>query len=503
MIHHDLRHTGQSISPKNVSAAAGDQQVTISWDSVLGATSYTIYWSTSTGVSTAYYGGKIEDITETSYTFTNLINGTTYYYVVTAENTFWESGESSEVSAKPVDSGADYPDTRLDSISVGNGPRGVAVTPNGSYVYVANWGADTVSVIQTADNTLLDSISVGHEPWGVAVTPNGSYVYVANWGADTVSVIRTSDNTVVDSISVGVNPYGVAVTPNGSYVYVANRGDDTVSVIRTSDNTVVDSISVDNYPESVAVTPNGSYVYVAHPPIDTVSVIQTSDNTVVDSISVDNYPGGIAATPNGSYVYVANGSSNTVSVIRTSDNTVVDSIYVGAASSHDVAVTPNGSYVYVTLYNDDTVSVIGFSTEPEIAPPIPTNVAATPGDGQVTISWNTAVDATSYNIYWSTSSGVSKDTYEGEISTITSTSYTHTGLTNFTTYYYVLTAENSYGESDESEEVSATPPWTDIESISASGQYPSIAIGPYYEVHIVWTDNGQVYYRTSSDGGYP
>jgi len=76
---------------------------------------------------------------------------------------------------------------------------------------------------------------VGDEPVGLTVTPDGSYVYVANrrhnFANGTVSVIRTSDNTVVDTISVGHWPYGVAVTPDGSNVYVANYDDDTVSVI--------------------------------------------------------------------------------------------------------------------------------------------------------------------------------------------------------------------------------------------------------------------------------
>jgi YVTN family beta-propeller protein len=77
----------------------------------------------------------------------------------------------------------------------------------------------------------VDTITVGDHPDGIAVTPNGSYVYVANAYDDTVSVIQTSDNTVVDTITVGDHPDGIAVTPNGSYVYVANAYDDTVSVI--------------------------------------------------------------------------------------------------------------------------------------------------------------------------------------------------------------------------------------------------------------------------------
>ena len=90
---------------------------------------------------------------------------------------------------------------------------------------------------------------------------------------------------------------------------------------------------------------------------------------------------------------------------------------------------------------------------------VPENVRTSPGDSQVTISWDSVTGATSYNIYWAISEGVSKDTGT-KISDATSP-YIHTDLDNGTTYYYVVTAENDYGESDESSEVDAMPfSWT-------------------------------------------
>ena len=56
----------------------------------------------------------------------------------------------------------------------------MAVTPDGAFVYVANQGSDTVSVIATATNTETATVQVGHGPAGVAVTPNGAFVYVTN-----------------------------------------------------------------------------------------------------------------------------------------------------------------------------------------------------------------------------------------------------------------------------------------------------------------------------------
>jgi fibronectin type 3 domain-containing protein len=95
------------------------------------------------------------------------------------------------------------------------------------------------------------------------------------------------------------------------------------------------------------------------------------------------------------------------------------------------------------------------SATPGHPPTAPTGVNATAGDGQVSISWNSVSEATSYNLYWSTSSGVNKTTGT-KISNVTSP-YTHTGRINGTTYYYVVTAVNSYGESSESSQVSARP----------------------------------------------
>jgi N-acetylneuraminic acid mutarotase len=84
----------------------------------------------------------------------------------------------------------------------------------------------------------------------------------------------------------------------------------------------------------------------------------------------------------------------------------------------------------------------------------PKNVMASAGDSSTDISWNTVENATGYNLYWSTTSGVDKS--DRKIASVT-TPYFHTGLTNGTTYYYVVTSKSNLGESEVSLEVSATP----------------------------------------------
>ncbi len=85
----------------------------------------------------------------------------------------------------------------------------------------------------TPSQTAVTPITVGAEPYGVAVSPDGSSVWVANNGSGTVSRIATSNNAV-SPITVGARPYSVAVSPDGSNVWVTNISDGTVSRIDTS-----------------------------------------------------------------------------------------------------------------------------------------------------------------------------------------------------------------------------------------------------------------------------
>jgi YVTN family beta-propeller protein len=108
-----------------------------------------------------------------------------------------------------------------------------------------NTSPGTVSVIDTTTNAVTGTIAVGSFPFGVAVSPDGSSLYVANARSGTVSVIAAAGNAVINvpgscspAIGVGSFPQGVAVTPDGRKVYVANAGDNTVSVIDTGTNAV-------------------------------------------------------------------------------------------------------------------------------------------------------------------------------------------------------------------------------------------------------------------------
>jgi hypothetical protein len=134
------------------------------------------------------------------------------------------------------------------------------------------------------------------------------------------------------------------------------------------------------------------------------------------------------------------------------------------------------------------------------APSAPTGLTAAAGNAQVMLSWTASAGATSYNVKRSTTNGSGYQT----VNSPTTNSYTNTGLTNGTTYYYVVTAVNTAGESGNSNQASATP--------AAAPQPPSAptgltATGGNSQVSLAWNASGgaasyHVKRSTTNGSGY-
>ena len=158
-------------------------------------------------------------------------------------------------------------------------PAGLAVNPAGTRVYVSNYADGTISVIDTATRTVIATVRLGPcpnpssgitscVPAGVAISPDGTRVYVAHLIASgntgftgAISVIDTVNNSVAATLPIGpFDPRGIAVNPQEDRIYVANSPLNSVLVINTIGLQVVATIPVGINPVSVAVHPAGTRV---------------------------------------------------------------------------------------------------------------------------------------------------------------------------------------------------------------------------------------------------
>lgn len=86
--------------PRDLTARPGNEQVTLSWGEVTGATGYNLYWTDDGSEPTLETGDRTGDV-DNPFIHTERTNGVLYRYVVTAKNAEGESAESNEASAQP------------------------------------------------------------------------------------------------------------------------------------------------------------------------------------------------------------------------------------------------------------------------------------------------------------------------------------------------------------------------------------------------------------------
>jgi YVTN family beta-propeller protein len=248
------------------------------------------------------------------------------------------------------------PNTGTEDTNYGSSEEGVAMY--GNTLYFADTGSDTVAVIDSADlnvdnyaNPTETLINVGINPQNLAVTPDGSQVWVADTGPQTggpslggISVISASSDTVTSTFSLPSDPREIAFSPSGATAYVTTGAG--LLVISTVTHRVTAVIPGLGNPEDVAVSPDGKTVYVTNTAQGLVDVISAATNRVTGTIKVGQLPWQLVVSSDGSTIYVADGDSNAISVISTKSDTVTDTIS-DAGDPVSVGLTPDGSELWV------------------------------------------------------------------------------------------------------------------------------------------------------------
>ncbi len=326
-------------------------------------------------------------------------------------------------------------------------PSAIAITPNGQTAYVADAeGGAAITPVNTVTHAVGTPITVAggqSSTGGLAITPDGSTLYVTDDGSNTLTPIATGTNTAGNPITVGSAPEAVAITPDGSTAYVANSGDNTVTPIDLANQTAGAPISVGSTPDAIAVSPDGSTVYVADSGDNNITPIAVASDTAGTPIAVGNDPTAVAVTPDGSTVYVANRDSNTVTPISVATETAGAPISVGSLPTA-LAVTPDGSTVYVTNGGDNTLTPISVATDTAgtaiAAGGDPAGIAISPDVGpQAALTATTSGAATSFDASGSvpgTSPIVSYSWNFGDgttaMTSVPTTSHTYTSNGTFT-----------------------------------------------------------------------
>ncbi|UCC72137.1 MAG: YncE family protein [Gemmatimonadota bacterium] len=260
-------------------------------------------------------------------------------------------------------------------LEAGPNPHEVAVTPDGQLAFVANYGSNSLTVVDVPGRAVLGMVDLGEHsrPHGVVVSQDGASVwvttegskhlvevdvsslsvtrairtdqevthmvalaegkgkaYTANIGSGNVTAIDVRSGEVIGQIETGAGAEGIAVTLDEEYVLVTNRAAGTLSVIDVLTDDVIHSMEIGGFPIRVEVTPDGRRALVSQAQARTLTEIELDGWTVTRTLAIGAFPVGIEIRPDGKAAYVANTLDNMLTVVDLESFDVAMTIPAGA-----------------------------------------------------------------------------------------------------------------------------------------------------------------------------
>ena len=250
-------------------------------------------------------------------------------------------------------------------------------------IYVSNENDGTISVIDSRTRGVIASIPVGKRPRGLRVSHDARWLYVALSGspkggpgvdesalppadrsADGIGVVDLEAMRLVRTIASGQDPEAFDLVGDDRLV-VSNEETAEASLVSLTDGTVRARVAVGREPEGVATTPDGQLVFVTSEADSQVSVIDPSSMKVLTAIPTGARPRGIAFAHDGGAAYVTNETDGTVSILDAHAFAASGKIEIGNTGSSAIGPRPMGIAVargsrilYVTTGRGGSLAVI-------------------------------------------------------------------------------------------------------------------------------------------------
>jgi fibronectin type 3 domain-containing protein len=465
------RAAGLPPTPVGLAATPGNGQVALNWTASAGATSYNVKRATARAGPFV----TLTNLVATSFTDATASNGVTYFYAVSAVNGSGETINSGQAKAMPTDI-VPTPPTGLTATAVSasrielawtNSPGASSYTVKRATVDGGPYAAISSGVTFTSfGNTGL----AAGTPYFYVVSATNHIGQSANSTQASATTFPALPAPWLDRDIGAVGATGSGVYSNGvftvkgagqdigadnqdrfHFTYFSLTGDGTLTARLTSE---AQGHTIDKVGLMMRETTNAN--------ARTAQILREArPGPFTNRFSYRSSTGGSTTGVNGP---AANTLPQWYRLVRTGNK------ITGFSSANGMTWTPVGSNTFTSLSNtllagfavcsrhtgSLNTSVFDNVTTPSgpVAPPAaPTNLTATAGHRQVALSWSAVAGATGYHVKRSTTNGGPHATVAG----VASAAFTDTGLSDGTTYYYVVSATNAFGESANSAQAGATP----------------------------------------------
>jgi YVTN family beta-propeller protein len=215
-------------------------------------------------------------------------------FYITAEGSFAIARYNADTNQIDLISGSGQDTTHM-----------LVVVPGEQKIYTANIASNTVTVFELAKlprDVSIKQVSVGNGPEGIDLAPDGSALWVtavakANKPAH-LTVIDANNDNILRTIPTTLKLANrLKFSPDGSRVAVSDPGSNEISVFDARTGEVVTRVATAAGPAGVVFSPDGRRLFVSCADAGKVQAVDTVTWTVVGEIETGSEPDGLAYVP--------------------------------------------------------------------------------------------------------------------------------------------------------------------------------------------------------------
>ncbi len=268
-------------------------------------------------------------------------------------------------------------------LETGVGPHEVAISPNGKFAVVGDYGqrtpGGTLTVLDLEKQHVLRTIDLKryHRPHGILFFDDGQRVVVTCEHEQALLVVDIGASKVLQAIDTDARiSHMVALSPDQKRAFVANIGSGSLTVIDLEIGRRIKTIDTGGGAEGVDVSADGTEVWVTNRAADTVTVIDAVTFENVATLECPSFPIRVKFTPDGSKALVSNARSGDVVVFDAATRTLLKRISMEATAVEEkddrlfgdsfegspvpvgILVHPDGRFAYVANTNADVITVL-------------------------------------------------------------------------------------------------------------------------------------------------
>ena len=220
------------------------------------------------------------------------------------------------------------------TFGVGTGPA--AVCFDGANIWVANFGSNNVTKLDSSTGATIGTYAVGTNPFGIAF--DGASIWVANFGSNNVTKLNASTGATIGTFNVGTSPRGIC--SDGTFIWVANQGSNNVTKLNAGTGALVNTHNVGTSP--IGICYDGSSIWITNSGSANVTKLNATNGSVLGTFNVGTTPSSVCY--DGSSVWVTNQGSANVTKLTASTGGAIGTFNVG---TNPTGISFDGASIWV------------------------------------------------------------------------------------------------------------------------------------------------------------